>query len=198
MIAFVRGTLTAREAGRVVVETASGIGLELLVPDTTQRHLPEPGQPVRLYTHLLVREDHWTLAGFWTLREREIFQVLLNVSGVGPKVALAVLGQVGIDELTRAVAEGRWQRLREVSGVGPKLAQRLVVELRGVLADAPVEPGPPAAAEVADEVWEGLRALGYTDAEARAALAGLEEGDPAERLRKALARLDKSRGVRHG
>jgi Holliday junction DNA helicase RuvA len=198
MIAFVRGTLTAREAGRVVVETASGIGLELLVPDTTQRHLPEPGQPVRLYTHLLVREDHWTLAGFWTLREREIFQVLLNVSGVGPKVALAVLGQVGIDELTRAVAEGRWQRLREVSGVGPKLAQRLVVELRGVLADAPVEPVPPAAAEVADEVWEGLRALGYTDAEARAALAGLEDGDPAERLRKALARLDKSRGVRHG
>jgi Holliday junction resolvasome RuvABC DNA-binding subunit len=82
--------------------------------------------------------------------------------------------------------------------VGPKLAQRLVVELRGVLADAPVEPVPPAAAEVADEVWEGLRALGYTDAEARAALAGLEDGDPAERLRKALARLDKSRGVRHG
>jgi len=198
MIAFVRGTLTAREAGRVVVETASGIGLELLVPDTTQRHLPEPGQPVRLYTHLLVREDHWTLAGFWTLREREIFQVLLNVSGVGPKVALAVLGQVGIDELTRAVAEGRWQRLREVSGVGPKLAQRLVVELRGVLVDAAVEAAPATDAEVSDEVWEGLRALGYTDAEARAALEGLGEGDPADRLRRALARLDKSRGVRHG
>jgi Holliday junction DNA helicase RuvA len=198
MIAFVRGTLAAREAGRVVVETASGIGLELLVPDTTQRHLPEPGQPVRLYTHLLVREDHWVLAGFWTTREREIFQVLLNVSGVGPKVALAVLGQVGIDELTRAVAEGRWQRLREVSGVGPKLAQRLVVELRGVLVDAAVEAAPAADAEVSDEVWEGLRALGYTDAEARAALEGLGEGDPADRLRRALARLDKSRGVRHG
>lgn len=201
MIAFVRGTLVAREAGRALVETGSGLGLEIWVPDTTQRHLPEPGQTVRLFTHMVIREDHWQLAGFWTVAEREIFLALLNVSGVGPKVALAVLGQVGIEGLAQAVAEGRWQRLREVSGVGPKLAQRLVVELRGVLAEplADAEAGPgPAGGELADEVAEALRALGYSDSEARWALDGLDEADAAQRLRQALGRLDRGGGVRHG
>jgi Holliday junction DNA helicase RuvA len=209
MIAFVRGTLVAREVGSALVETAGGLGLFILVPDTTQRQLPEPGNAVRLYTHLVIREDSWQLAGFMSVAERDIFLALLNVTGVGPKLALAILGQVGIDGLVTAVSEGRWQRLREVSGVGPKLAQRLIVELRGVLAEplasddammaeaggtaAGAAGGPPA-----DDVWEGLRALGYTDAEARFGLEGSEGQTSAERLRWALSRLDPGGGIRHG
>ncbi|MCL5967040.1 MAG: Holliday junction branch migration protein RuvA [Firmicutes bacterium] len=207
MIAFVRGTLVAREAGSALVETAGGMGLLILVPDTTQRQLPEPGKSVRLYTHLVIREDSWQLAGFMSVAERDIFLALLNVTGVGPKLALAILGQVGIDGLVAAISEGRWQRLREVSGVGPKLAQRLIVELRGVLAEplsseeavmGEERAGIPGAADVpADDVLDGLRALGYTDSEARFGLAGSEGQTSAERLRWALSRLDPGGGIRH-
>lgn len=205
MIAFVRGTLVAREPGSALIETPGGLGLAVMVPDTTQRQLPEPGSPVRLFTHLVIREDSWQLAGFFTVAERDIFLALLNVTGVGPKLALAVLGQVGIQGLVEAVSEGRWQRLREVSGVGPKLAQRLIVELRGVLAEplsddavmddthAPEVDEPPA-----DDVLDALRALGYTESEARWALAGSEADSPAARLRLALSRLDPGGGIRHG
>lgn len=205
MIAFVRGTLVAREPGSALVETAGGLGLLMLVPDTTQRQLPEPGNPVKLFTHLVIREDSWQLAGFFTTAERDIFLALLNVTGVGPKLALAVLGQVGIAGLVEAVSEGRWQRLREVSGVGPKLAQRLIVELRGVLADPlsdeeVMEEGTsPGGEELpGDDVVEGLRALGYTEAEARRALQGSDGMDPGERLKWGLSRLDPGKGVRHG
>ena len=205
MIGYVRGTLAAREPGVAVVETPGGLGLLVLVPDTTQRQLPEPGSPVKLHTHLVIREDSWQLAGFLTVAERDIFLALLNVTGVGPKLALAVLGQLGIPGLVEAVREGRWQRLREVPGVGPKLAQRLVVELRGVLSEplpdeAVMEAGERAGAagDAGDDVLEGLRALGYTEAEARWALQGAEGMEAAARLKWGLSRLDPGKGVRHG
>ncbi len=195
MIDYVKGTVAARAAGRVVVETSGGLGLELLVPSSTGVRLPEPGHPVKLYTHLAIREDSWQMAGFLTAEEREVFLALLAVSGVGMKVALAVLGHVKPAGLRTAVADGDWKALTAVTGVGTKLAQRLVVELRGVLAAGPQEVPAAARPPVAtDEVVEGLMALGYTGAEAAAAVAGTE-GPAPERLREALRRLDSGRGV---
>lgn len=197
MIHYVRGTVAARDAGRVVVETAGGLGLELWVPASTSGRLPEPGRPVKLYTHLAIREDSWQLAGFLTTDERDVFLALLGVNGVGLKVSLAVLGQLKPDGVRAAVADGDWKGLTKVSGVGPKLAQRLVVELRGVLAEGPLDlprpVSPPPAA--ADEVAEGLVALGYTGAEAAWAVDGLPLGAAAPRLREALRRLDSRKGM---
>jgi len=200
VFAFVKGTVSAREVGRVIVETPGGLGLDVLVPETTARLLPEPGRPVKLWTHVAIREDSWQLAGFLTTEERDVFLALLAVSGVGMKVALAVLGQVPPDQLRMVVRDGDWKRLTQVSGVGPKLAQRLAVELRGVLAEGP-EVLPSAAARVAppavDDVVEGLLALGYTSAEAEWAVAALPAAPAAVRLREALKRLDSGKGALH-
>ncbi len=196
MIHYVKGTVTARDAGRVVVETSGGLGLAVMVPSSTSVRLPEPGHPVKLYTHLAIREDSWQLAGFLTTEERDVFLALLGVSGVGMKVALAVLGHTKAAGLRAAVASGDWKALTAVVGVGPKLAQRLVVELRGVLADGPEDIPAPASLVVAvDEVVEGLMALGYTGAEAAWAAAGTEGTPAAARLRAALRRLDSGKGV---
>lgn len=200
MLAFVRGVVSAREVGRVIVETSAGLGLEVLVPETTARLLPEPGRPVKLWTHVAMREDSWQLAGFLTTEERDVFLALLAVSGVGMKVALAVLGQVPPDALRVVVRDGEWKRLTKVAGVGPKLAQRLAVELRGVLAEGPEglpAPVSRAAPPVVDDVVEGLLALGYTEAEAEWAVAAVPEGPAAARLRDALKRLDSGKGALH-
>ena len=196
VIHYVRGTVAARDASRVVVETAGGLGLEVWVPASTSARLPEPGRPVKLYTHLAIREDSWQLAGFLTMDERDVFLALLGVNGVGLKVSLAVLGQIKPDGVRAAVAGGDWKGLTRVSGVGPKLAQRLVVELRGVLAEGPAEvpraasPPPPP-----DEVVDGLLALGYTGAEAAWAVEGAPPEPVAVRLREALRRLDSRKGM---
>jgi Holliday junction DNA helicase RuvA len=197
MIGYVRGTLVGRGRDVAVVETPGGLGLELLVPATTQRALPEPGASVRLLTHLIVREDHWQLCGFLTEGERTAFRALIEVSGVGPKVAVAAVGHLGPDGLAEVVRDGRWQRLKEIPGVGPKLAQRMVVELRqwagGSFSDASTAVEPTGAPE--DEVVEGLKALGLSEAEARTAVHGLEHLPPVERLREALRRMDRGRGT---
>jgi Holliday junction DNA helicase RuvA len=199
MLAYVKGVVVAREMNRVIVETAGGMGLSVAVPASTGGRLPEPGRPVKLHTHLIVREDSWQLAGFLTVEERDVFLALLQVNGVGVKVALAVLGHLPPDRLRTAVQNGEWKILTEVSGVGPKLAQRLSVELRGVLAEGPAEL--PAAAgrgaAPADEVVEGLLALGYTLSEAQWATADLGEGSPTERLRRALRRMGAGKGAPH-
>lgn len=201
MIGYVRGTLVAVTEEAALVETAGGIGLTILVPGSSRTRLPAVGQPVRLLTHLLIREDQWILAGFLTETERAAFLALTTVTGVGPKLALQVLTVLEPAALAEAIREGAWQRLRVVPGVGSKLAQRIAVELRGwagahvdtfVVASGEQDPGE--AAEN-DEVVEGLKALGLSDAEARAAVRGLESLTPVERLREALRRLDRGRGT---
>ena len=199
MIAHVAGTLDSRTREWAVVTTAGGLGLMLLVPHTTGDALPQVGAQVRLYTHLIVREDQWQLCGFLTEAERTAFLALTAVNGVGPKVALNVVGHLTPDGVVRAVREGRWQRLREAPGVGPKLAQRMLVDLKG-WAGAETETMPEdvqatAPAAVGDDVVDGLTAMGLSEAEARAAVAGLDDWAPVDRLREALRRLDRGKGV---
>jgi Holliday junction DNA helicase RuvA len=133
MIAHLSGTLLAKHATSVVVEVG-GVGYEVTIPVTTFYDLGEPGAPVklRIYTH--VREDALQLFGFRTERERELFTLLISVSGIGPKSAVAMLSGMSADEIVTAIRTNNYARLTSIPGVGRKTAERLVIELRDKMA----------------------------------------------------------------
>ncbi len=130
MITFLHGQLVEALPTQVVVEV-HGVGYEALIPLSSFDKLPPPGQPVRLLTHLVVREDAHTLYGFMTPAERDLFRLLVNsVSGIGPKTALNILSGMNAVTFRGAVANGDVKALSQISGVGKKTAERIVVELR--------------------------------------------------------------------
>ncbi|MFI5208183.1 MAG: Holliday junction branch migration protein RuvA, partial [Gemmatimonadales bacterium] len=141
MIALLTGTLALKEADRVVVKTASGVGYECFVPTRSLASLPPAGQSVELHTHLAVREDALTLFGFVTAEERRVFQRLITASGVGPKLALAMLSQLSAERIVRAIREHDLAALSSVSGVGKKTAERVVLELKDKTDDLKGEAG---------------------------------------------------------
>ncbi len=130
MITFLHGQLVEALPTQVVVEV-HGVGYEALIPLSSFDKLPPPGQPVRLLTQLVVREDAHTLYGFMTSAERDLFRLLVNsVSGIGPKTALNILSGMNAVTFRGAVANGDVKALSQISGVGKKTAERIVVELR--------------------------------------------------------------------
>lgn len=130
MIAFLEGRLVEALPTQVVIEV-HGIGYEVLIPLSSFDKLPAPGQPVRLLTHLVVREDAHLLYGFATAAERDLFRLLIqSVSGIGPKLALNILSGMNPTAFRGAVAAGDVKALSRIPGVGRKTAERLVVELR--------------------------------------------------------------------
>jgi Holliday junction DNA helicase RuvA len=184
VIAFVRGRLTAKSADRVVVETAGGVGYELTVPLGVMERLPPPGAgtEITLATELVVREDGWSLYGFLDESERRFFQRLTSVSGVGPKIAVAVMSALGVERGARAVREKNIALLSSVTGIGKKTAERLALEL-GDKVDEFVDGGgggataaAPPLARGAEAALKALERLGYSTAEAdravREALSG--------------------------
>ncbi|HXS53800.1 MAG TPA: Holliday junction branch migration protein RuvA [Usitatibacter sp.] len=188
MIGRIQGVLTEKNPPQVVVVT-HGVGYEIDVPMSTFYHLPRTGEAVELLTHLVVREDAHLLFGFLTAGERGAFRQLLKVSGVGPKVALAVLSGLSVEDLAAAIAAQDAARLTKVPGIGKKTAERLVLELRDKLPVA----GGSARAEAAPargDVVNALLALGYNDREAQAAVKQLPaELALAEAIRHALKHL---------
>ncbi len=177
MIAYVRGRLAAKSADRVVVETAGGVGYEVTVPLGVMERLPGTGAEVTLATELVVREDGWALYGFLDESERRFFRTLTSVSGVGPKLAVAVMSALGVERGARAVREKNIALLSSVSGIGKKTAERLALEL-GDKVDELVNGGGGAAplAAGAEAALKALERLGYSTVEAdralREALAG--------------------------
>jgi len=187
MIGRLTGKLAAKHPPQVLVD-CNGVAYELDVPMSTFYNLPATGDPVTLHTHLVVREDAQALYGFGTQEERAAFRQLLKISGVGARTALSVLSGLSVAELAQAVAGQDAARLTKVPGIGKKTAERLLLELKGKLADA----RPPAAGGAAD-VLNALLGLGYSEKEAAAALKGLPAGLPiAEAIRAALKALAKS------
>jgi Holliday junction DNA helicase RuvA len=184
MIAFLEGKVAEKAGDRVVI-AVGGTGYEVLVPAMTLAKLPAIGRSARLLTRLQVRDDAMILYGFASAEERSMFDLLVTVSGVGPKVALAMLSMLTPDSLRRAVASGDAQALTLVPGVGRKVAGRVLLDLKdriGLGEDGAVS-GSMA------EVREALLALGLSAQEARDALAALTpNGDrPVEELlREAL------------
>lgn len=191
MIASVRGTLLQVAIDHVVVEVG-GVGLQVYAPRLVLGALGEIGAEVRLFTNLQVREDSLTLYGFASVEQRQLFETLLGVTGIGPKVALSLLSSGQPDELRAAIASGDVARLSRVPGIGKKTAERLVLELkgkidlRGVVAPSGASP---AAMAVNSELAEMLGSLGFSAAEASSAIAALPADAPTaleERLRLAL------------
>jgi Holliday junction DNA helicase RuvA len=164
-----------------------GVGLRVQVPACTAEALGRPGENVVLHTHLHVRDDAVTLYGFATGEDLRLFEMLIGVSGVGPRGALSLLSALGAEVLSDAVSAGDVPRLQQVPGIGQKMAARLVLELKGKLAGRAVTS---VAAGRDDEVVAALVGLGYTQAEAQAAAASVpSDGSLSveERLRQALA-----------
>jgi Holliday junction DNA helicase RuvA len=191
MIGHLKGTLVAKHPPQVVVDVG-GVGYEVDVPMSTFYNLPATGESVTLHTHLVVREDAHTLYGFGTVDERAAFRQLIRISGVGARTALAVLSGLSVAELAQAVATQEPSRLTRVPGIGKKTAERLLLELKGKLADALPGTGERAAGAATD-ILNALVALGYSEKEAHAATKGLAAGvTVAEGIRAALKALAKS------
>jgi Holliday junction DNA helicase RuvA len=185
MIHHVRGVVVEKSAGRVVIEVG-GLGLEVLVGDATWRGVGGPGTEATLKTHLVVRDDGWTLFGFASEEERAVFRLLLGVQGVGPRLALAVLSGVPLLELRRAVTEGDVDTITATPGVGRKTARRLIVDLKDRLGDLPGGEadvtflGGEIAARERDDAVDALIALGYPRIEAREAVRRARGEEPHE------------------
>lgn len=186
MIAFLEGTVAEKSGGRVVV-AVNGTGYDVMVPASTAGKLPPVGKPVRVFTRLHVRDDAMVLYGFASQDERSLFDLLVTVNGVGPKVALSFLSVLSPEALRRAVAAGDVAALTLVPGVGKKVAQRVLLDLKDRLAgDVLVIEGPLV------DVREALLALGLSAQEASEAMSALPaNGDrPVEELlREALQKV---------
>ena len=187
MIATLRGEITQIEEQAVIIE-AGGIGLRVFVPKPLRERL-KTGEAIFLFTHLVVHEDDWKVYGFDTQADRELFNVLLSVNGVGPRTALAVLSTLSLDTVQRAVFGEEPDLLSRVPGVGKKTAQKMVLYLHDRL--KPVS-GLEKIASMSDsdsEVLAALTALGYSVVEAQTAIQSLPKDAPdavEERLRLAL------------
>ncbi len=166
----------------------AGVAYEVDVPMSTFYALPATGEAVSLYTHLVVREDAHNLYGFATLEERGAFRQLIRISGVGARTALSVLSGMSVADLAQAVTLQDGARLVQVPGIGKKTAERLLLELKGRLADVAGEPSRGRSGDVVN----ALVALGYSEKEAHAAAQGLAPDMPvADAIRAALKTLVK-------
>lgn len=176
MIAHLRGTLLRKSTQSVILETG-GIGYEVHVPLSTFYALPEMGQEIELHIHTHVREDILALFGFRSILEKNLFLMLISVSGIGPKLAVNILSGIGPEEFLEAVARSDSLRLQSIPGVGRKTAERMVLELKEkaqkALADFKIpEAAPEAAADkrMLEDALSALVNLGYQPRVAKAAV----------------------------
>ena len=187
MIGSIRGHILSKAPPQLTVE-AGGLGYELEAPMSTFFHLPAVGEEVRLLTHLVVREDAHVLYAFGTEDERRLFRYVIKVSGIGPKIALALLSGISVEAFVACVHNQDVTALTRIPGIGRKTAERLVVEMRDRLAaqSGTAQAGTPGSAET--EAFGALIALGYKPAEASRLLksAGPGEHSTEELIRRAL------------
>ena len=173
MIAHLRGKLTVKDPARVVVDV-NGVGYEVFVPLTTFTALPDTGSDVSIDIHTHVREDIIALYGFSTRRERMIFERLMTISGIGPKLAVTILSGGSVEELVGAIKRSDLPRLTAIPGVGKKTAERIILELKDKLQDFAEAPQKPV---VEMDVLSALENLGYSRALADSALQRAAAGD---------------------
>ena len=198
MLYSVRGPLLFTD-GRTAAVECGGVGYLCMITANTARQLPPVGQEALLFTVLNVREDAVDLFGFADKGELACFRQLITVSGVGPKVALAVLSEFSPERVAMAVSQGDFKTLTRAAGVGPKVAQRIVLELKDKLGVAmndvgvPLSSAPqgvPSASSNAEEAVKALTVLGFTAGEASEAVARLDGSLPVDQLvRQALKSL---------
>jgi Holliday junction DNA helicase RuvA len=197
MISRVRGELSAVRGDRVEILTVAGVAYEVIVPSRVFEGLPQPGGEIDLHTALISRDDALELFGFGTAVERELFLRLQNASGVGPRLALAILGTLPAKRVVSALRSRSHETLQMVSGVGRKTAERMAIELADKLDDLAASTGSEGDEEPLEgsvAALEALRALGYSQLESESALQAARrdvdaEPDTEELIRAALRHL---------
>ncbi|MCX6998032.1 MAG: Holliday junction branch migration protein RuvA [Kiritimatiellaeota bacterium] len=182
MITFLEGLLVEKQPTRVVLNV-HGVGYEVFVPLSSFDRLPAEQQPCRLLTYDCIREDDHRLYGFVSVAERHLFELLLGISGVGPKTALSALSGLSVRELKAAVVAGDVKRLSSISGIGKKTAERIVVELRDKLSAGE------ALEAVAGAAEPSARDLRARDAILALISLGYKQADAQQRIRDVLPRL---------
>jgi holliday junction DNA helicase RuvA len=194
MIGRIAGTLLEKNPPQVLVD-CGGVGYELDVPMSTLYNLPAVGERVMLLAHLVVREDAQLLYGFGTHAERAAFRELIKISGIGPRIGLAVLSGLSIADLAQAITLQDSARLTQIPGIGKKTAERLLLELKGKLgADLalPAALATSPAGDAAPDILKALQALGYSEKEALFALKQVAPGSSvSDGIRQALKALSK-------
>ncbi len=190
MIAQIRGQLIQKNPGWVIVE-ANGVGYQVYVSLTTFYDLPEIEQPVRIFTYTHVREDALQLYGFSTALEKELFQILISVSGIGPKLALNILSGIAAPLLIASIASGDLNRLLSIPGVGRKTGERMILDLKDKVQKLesrvsvpPKTPLPPH--EFFEDIVSALVNLGYKKNQAEATVGNIIQLKPAIQLEEAL------------
>lgn len=190
MIGRLTGVLAEKSPPLVLIDV-QGVGFEVDVPMSTFYNLPGLGERVVLLTHTVVREDAHLLFGFLSTEERQTFRQLIKISGVGPRMALAILSGLSVGELTQAIAQQEVNRLTKVPGIGKKTAERLLLELKGKMAPDLSMPRTAAHDNQAD-ILQALIALGYSDKEAGQVLKSLPaEVGVSEGIKLALKTLSR-------
>lgn len=183
MIAYLRGRLLEKHPNQVIVDVG-GVGYEATIPVSSYSALPETGAEVQLRIHTHVREDALSLYGFLSAEEKGLFEKLIGVSGIGPRLAVTVLSGLSAEALAQAIRAGQTERLVRIPGVGKKTAERLVMELRDKLGAAPAaapSQAPVPLSAIEEDVLSALVNLGCTRAAAEAAIAKARAaGAPAE------------------
>jgi Holliday junction DNA helicase RuvA len=197
MIAHLRGTLLSKHPNQAIVET-HGVGYDVVISVPTFSELPAPGAEVALHIHTHVREDALNLYGFLRTAEKHLFEKLLTVSGIGPKLAITILSGMPADEVVGAIRGGDVARLTRIPGIGKKTAERMVLELRDKLppASGAVEISMAATSPVEEDVLSALVNLGYQRAAAEKSLHAIAPPDKSSQtfdqlFRETLARLSK-------
>jgi Holliday junction DNA helicase RuvA len=178
VIAYLKGTVRRSTPDQVVVETG-GVGYLVSIPASMRERIPPSGQPVELHIHTHVRDDQLALFGFGNTEELELFQQLIQVDGVGPKVGLSILSAASLDVLKRAILADDVAPIRRAPGVGPRTAQKVIIDLKPKLeVDAALQALPRGAVrssgEVPQQVEQALRGLGFNAQEARSALESVD------------------------
>ncbi|MFA7292594.1 MAG: Holliday junction branch migration protein RuvA [Rhodocyclaceae bacterium] len=192
MIGRLTGTLAAKNPPQILLDV-NGVGYDVDVPMSTFYNLPATGEKTTLLTHLTVREDAHILFGFGTEAERFAFRQLLKISGVGARTALSILSGLSVADLAHAVAMQEAGRLTKVPGIGKKTAERLLLELKGKLAEALPTATTPHVEDSRHDILNALLALGYNDREAQAAMKVLPaEVGTSDGIRQALKHLSKA------
>lgn len=191
MISHLRGTIIHKDEKFVILECA-GVGYKVFTPAETLRALQKISSETSLWTYLAVRENALDLYGFIEKEELEFFELLITISGIGPKTALGILSVSSVKNLRQAIASGETAHLTKISGIGKKIADKIVLELRDKIDFLDSEKDTGDMRDESDSI-EGLKALGYSEREAREALKKLprEISRPSERIKQALKILGK-------
>lgn len=196
MIAHLRGKLLVKHPNQIIVETG-GVGYDVAISVPTYSDLPAVGSDVALHVHTHVREDLIALYGFLRLAEKQLFEKLITVSGIGPKLAITILSGMAADEMIGAIRGNDVARLTKIPGIGKKTAERMVLELRDKLPSAGTQavPAAPAMSATEEDVLSALTNLGYQRAAAEKAVAVAAKGGQAASFdvmfREALGMLSK-------